>query len=328
MKSTKTTQVTILIVLIFQIFFLSSCLKNFLELPYAVDYYDQPAEGLIQGSDADEELEGSNVHGGYGNDVIFGTEDNDILDGGNGEDSINAGAGDDLIISKSDGREARVGRAYESYRDPQNLINYATKTLHTDQPIKANDVLTGGTGADIFRFITLINAKSNFLEKNNKKNGDIKWMEITLKNTYIHDHWVERLGNDIITDFSTTEGDKIQIIGHTTTVKHVEYLDRNNEGKLNTTVIYLEANQNAAGAHHQDHIGTITVYGDLVKMEHISLNNIPAIGIVKNIKDLNEAKEPRVSEKETEPDRKPSLPSQFKKMGDIETCGNANELDK
>ncbi|MGB1018254.1 MAG: hypothetical protein ACPGVH_04235 [Chitinophagales bacterium] len=181
----------------------ASCDK-FVELPYDVDYYNQPSEGLLQGSDADEKLNGSNIHGGYGNDVIIGTDENDILDGGYGEDSISAGAGNDLLISKSDGREARVGREYTTYRDPQNLINYATKTLNADFPIKANDVLSGGEGADIFRFITLVNAKSSFIEKNKKTNGNIKWMEITLKNTFIHDHWVERIGNDIITDFSSS----------------------------------------------------------------------------------------------------------------------------
>lgn len=68
------------------------------------------------------------------------------------------------------------------------MINYATKTLNTDYPIKANDVLTGGAGVDIFRFITLIIAKSKFVKNNKKSDGDIKWMDITLKNIYIHDH--------------------------------------------------------------------------------------------------------------------------------------------
>ncbi len=289
--------------LLFLIFSFSAC-EKFVELPYNPDSYDQPTDGLLSGNDSDEILTGSNVQGGYGNDQITGTDGDDFLDGGNGEDRVVGGPGNDLIVSRSDGREARVGRSFSAYRDPHGLIDPITKTLHKEQPIKGNDVLVGGPGGDTFRFITLVNAKKKIIENQTKNDGTIKWMKITLQNTYIHDHWVERIGNDIIEDFNKAEGDKIELVGHTATIPHIDHRDINNDG-IKESILYVRSDQNAAGAHHKDYLGTITVFGDIVEKSDISKNNVPAIGIVAHIDDLEEAVSPRVWETDPEPDRIP-----------------------
>ncbi len=284
---------------------LNSCYNDFDVLPNDADYYDQPEALLVLGTDADEKLSGSNVHGGYGDDEITGTAGNDFLDGGRGEDQLFGGEGNDILVSRSDGGEARVGRDYNPYRDPDNLIHPATKTLNPEHPVKGNDVLTGGRGADVFRFIALMNAKEKYLNKHTADDGMLKWMKVAGENTHIHDHWVERIGNDVITDFSRDEGDEIHVVGHTAKVYHAEYKDVDGDGKQET-IIYLECDQNGPGAHHKDHIGTITVFGDLVTEKDIYKNKITAIGIIKNIDNIAEALTPRIYETDIEPDRKPT----------------------
>lgn len=285
------------------LFMFSAC-EKYVDLPYNTDAYAQPTEALLQGNDTNEQLTGTNVHGGYGNDQITGTNGDDFLDGGNGEDRIEGGAGNDLIISKSDGREPRVGRPFSEYRDPDNLIDPVSKTIYKEQPIRGNDVLVGGPGGDTFRFITLVNAKENIIQNHTESDGTIKWMKITLQNTYIHDHWVERIGNDIIEDFNKEEGDKIELVGHTATIPVVEHVDLNGDGVLES-VLYVRSDQNASGAHHKDYLGTITVFGDLVEKSDVSKNNVPAFGIIQNIDNIAEAVEPRVWESDPEPDRIP-----------------------
>lgn len=291
------------------VFILHSCQVEMLDLPYDVNFYDQYPTGLVEGTDEDDEMMGSNIHAGYGNDIVFGTDGNDILDGGHGEDKVDGGDGDDLLISRSDGREPRLGMQYNIYRDPDQLINPATLTLNPGQPIKGDDTLRGGTGADKFRFIITINSKEKFLRKFVKKDGEIKWLRITQLNVNHHDHWIERIGNDLIEDFSKADGDQIEIVGHTININHVEYQDLDGDGSNDQTVIFLMSDQKAMGAHHKDHIGTITVRGDLVEKSDILINSIPAIGIVKNIEDLEEAIGPRKGEPDLRSDPQPSAPS-------------------
>ena len=127
-------------------------------------------DGVLYGTDDDESLDAAThnvnqVHAGYGDDTVTGTMAADTLDGGHGEDSIVGGAGDDLIRSYADGREPVIAQDYTDEDDPNNEINDATRTYYPDQPIEADDVLTGGDGADTFYFRTLINAKRDIILK-------------------------------------------------------------------------------------------------------------------------------------------------------------------
>ncbi|KNG92072.1 LamG-like jellyroll fold domain-containing protein, partial [Pseudaestuariivita atlantica] len=217
---------------------------------------------------------------------------NDIIDGGHGEDVLRGGAGDDLIISRADGREGAV--AYDPNRDEGDPYNELTGgKLYPDQPVPGDDLLHGGDGADIFYFQTLINAKERFIREHTRSDGTINWGRIAGENDNIHDHWLDVLGNDTILDFSRDEGDRIVIEGHTTQIASITYGDINNDGVMDHSIITLYSDQGRnGGAHNDDLLGTITVYGDLVKESDIEHSAAPTYGIVATSDDLDEALEP------------------------------------
>ena len=47
------------------------------------------------------------------------------------------------------------------------------------------------------------------------ENGMIHWHGVAGENDNLHDHWVEAIGNETITDFNRDEGDVIKLTGHT-----------------------------------------------------------------------------------------------------------------
>ena len=59
-------------------------------------------------------------------------------------------------------------------------------------------MLTGGRGADEFRFQTLINAKEEIIRKHTGDDGNIDWAGVAGKNNNAHDHWVDGIGGDDI----------------------------------------------------------------------------------------------------------------------------------
>ena len=106
-----------------------------------------------------------------------------------------------------------------------------------------------------------------------------------MENTNLHDHWVEAVGDDTITDFSRAEGDSIEITGHTVAFT-IEYAQI---GDDMASIIHLFSDQAgqmamsgmggmggmggmAPMAHDQDQLGTITVYGDQITADDITLN--------------------------------------------------------
>ncbi|MEM6463600.1 MAG: LamG-like jellyroll fold domain-containing protein [Pseudomonadota bacterium] len=271
---------------------------------------DDPLDGTT-GSDAingrfgDDTINGlagnDYLQGGYGNDLLNGGTGRDVLDGGHGEDRLTGGDGDDLLISRSDAREPYV--FYDPNRDEGDpdgeLVSAAgdafdddpeNAKLYPDQPIPADDILTGGDGADTFYFQTLINGKEEFLLKHTNDDGTIHWHGVAGENDEVHDHWVDGIGDDVITDYDREEGDKIVIEGHTTYDLNITHHDTNGDGQMDKSVIELFSDQGAnGGAHNHDRLGTITVFGDEVQHDDIIQTAAPAYGIVKSITDLEEA---------------------------------------
>ncbi|MFA3918480.1 LamG-like jellyroll fold domain-containing protein [Ruegeria hyattellae] len=235
------------------------------------------------------------LQGAYGNDTLNGGSGNDILDGGHGEDTLYGGHGNDLLISRADAREPKI--RYDPNRDEGDPLGELTNgKLYPDQPIPADDVLHGGEGSDIFYFQTLINAKERYIEKHTRDDGSINWHGVAGENDKLHDHWVDAIGNDVVLDYDRDEGDRIVIEGHTTEIASITYGDANGDGVMDHSVIALYSDQGKnGGAHNDDWLGKIKVYGDLVKESDIEHTAKPAYGIVHTIDDLNEALKPVTS---------------------------------
>lgn len=211
---------------------------------------------MLNGGSGDDK-----VWGGSGNDNLAGGTGADLLVGGFGADRMDGGNGNDVLLSRSDAGEMVAAQ------DGKTQI-FAAETAAFTQ---TNDSLTGGRGADTFRFEGMVNAKDEIVAKHVNADGTIDWVGVTGENGAVHDHWVDGFGNDTITDFRRSQGDKIEISAHTAEVKSIQYVDANKDGRTDYSLITVISQQGNAGAHDEDLLGTIKVYGDKVKASDIQV---------------------------------------------------------
>jgi Ca2+-binding RTX toxin-like protein len=234
----------------------------------------------VAGKAGNDMLDGGNgndmIWGGSGNDRLSGGSGNDLLVGGFGADHMDGGAGNDVLLSRSDAGEPVAAQDGTT----QIFADETAAFTATD------DVMTGGKGADTFRFEGLVNAKDDIVAKHVNDDGTIDWHGVTGENDNVHDHWVDGFGNDTITDFHRKQGDKIEISAHTAEVKSIEHLDSNGDGRADYSLITVISQQGNAGAHDEDVLGTIKVYGDLVKASDISVDNMSVYGAYEKVGQL------------------------------------------
>jgi Ca2+-binding RTX toxin-like protein len=211
---------------------------------------------MLNGGSGDDK-----VWGGSGNDDLTGGTGNDLLVGGFGSDRMDGGTGNDTLLSRSDAGEMVAAQ------DGKTQIFAAETAAFTAK----NDTMTGGRGGDTFRFELQVNAKDEIVQKHAAADGTIDWVGVTGENNNVHDHWVDGFGNDTITDFNRRQGDKIEISGHTAEVKSIKYVDSNHDGRTDYSLVTVISQQGNAGAHDEDLLGTIKVYGDKVKASDIAV---------------------------------------------------------
>ncbi|MGF1454224.1 MAG: LamG-like jellyroll fold domain-containing protein [Alphaproteobacteria bacterium] len=242
------------------------------------------------------------VLGGYGDDTVDGGTGNDTVIGGAGNDTVNGGAGNDLIISRSDGREPVIAQSFDRDDDPDYDLDFSTRLLYSSQAnMPSDDILTGGAGADDFRIETLINGKEHIINRHVNEDRTINWQGVAGENNDVHDHWVDRIGDDTITDLNLGEGDSLTIAGHTTEVYQVEYSFVDGNNSLDT-ILYLRSNQgNGGGAHNRDILGTVTVLDVELDEDDYTVNAAPFYGIVETIDQYKEAVTPLMLPGETVP---------------------------
>ncbi len=268
------------------------------------EIYGLGGNDTIDGMAGDDTIYGGsgndNVQGGYGDDHIIGGSGNDTLDGGRGNDLVEGGSGNDVLISRADAGEDRAGQLVlgEPSRPDGGSISEEYLKLYdwVDQAIAGDDVLVGGDGADEFRFETVINGKKDIIAEHTNDDRTIDWMGVAGENKYIHNHWVDSLGIDVIADFNKSEGDTISVKGHTTQVE-VDYrtIDTDGDGidddAVSMITVYSQQG-GGGGAHDEDYLGYIIVHGDRVEEDDIETDAMANYGIVETIDDIQEAVAP------------------------------------
>ncbi|MEM9482471.1 MAG: calcium-binding protein [Cyanobacteria bacterium P01_F01_bin.116] len=202
----------------------------------------------------------------HGNDRLRGGDGDDFLQDQLGRDRLIGGDGNDVLVSISDANAPAENTRIVANQDDGNDVDKLVfaKKFYNPDGLDANDRLTGGAGADTFKFDLLMNAPAAIYTQHIQDDGLINWRMdgVAGENDNYHDHWVESIGRDTITDFSGTggEGDKIVITGHTVTYKVLKELD-------SRIVLGVYTDQGGdgvrgGGAHDLDVLGVINVKHD------------------------------------------------------------------
>lgn len=199
------------------------------------------------------------------NDILKGGKGDDILVDQYGSDVLRGGKGNDRLISISDSGTPRENNripAQSSDGNDLEKLRFSQKFFN-NEGLESNDILSGGLGADTFEWNLLINASKSIVEKNTT-DGIINWgMDgVAGENTNYHDHWVDGIGRDVITDFSGSggEGDKIIIKGHT--VQAMLLFEMEEKAVIGLYSDQGNDGERGGGAHDFDVLGKIVVRHD------------------------------------------------------------------
>ena len=135
-------------------------------------------------------------------------------------------------------------------------------------------------------FNFLLNATDEILDKHTRSDGSINWRGVAGENGDVHQHWVEGIGRDTILDYSNQDGDKIILRGHTVEIAGIDYGEDAN-GDYSLISVRSQQGDNG-GAHDEDPLGEIMVYGDLVEFDDIK---VQARGVYDGIDKLDDIQE-------------------------------------
>lgn len=140
--------------------------------------------------DTDENLIGNDTEGLIGQDVINGWSGDDTLEGLKADDVLAGGLDQDILKGGygNDGLNGNLGNDILNGGEGDDTLTGADVVISENETNKPEyDTITGGIGADVFVLGDSVSDKKYW-----SYHGE---------------------GNAIITDFNSTEGDKIQAIG-------------------------------------------------------------------------------------------------------------------
>ena len=200
------------------------------------------------------------------NDKLFSNAGSDILADQYGNDRLKGSDGDDRLISISDSsipsENTNIPPGVED-GDDLDKLDFSNELINP-YDMASKDILTGGSGADTFEWNLLINASKEIVQKHTNDDEVINWgmNGVAGENNNYHDHWVDGIGRDLITDFSGQGGENDQIIirGHTVKVKLLS--EKEKKAKLG---LYSDQGNDGVrgnGAHDFDVLGKILVRHD------------------------------------------------------------------
>src|SRR5919199_2959668 len=174
------------------------------------------------------------ITGGYGNDTISGGDGNDYLWGNYyGNDSISGGAGNDTIYGGYYGNNSLSGDA------GNDTISggYGNDSLYGDY---GNDSLSGGSGNDLINGYNYFDIGTEYDTLTGGTGADTFVLGDSQKIYYgdNYDH-----GFATITDFSSVEGDTIQLFGSSSDY-HLSY---GNYGGSSATDTFIYEDTNSYG---------------------------------------------------------------------------------
>ena len=172
-------------------------------------------DDIITGGQGSDEVYGEGdediLSGGADNDLVRGGEDNDLVFGAGGDDSVYGDEGDDEVSGGSGNDSVYGGEGADT-------IDGVT-TFFSPQPgLGEIDELTGNAGSDVFKLGQISSAETPTVFYDD---GDTATAGT---NDYA-----------LITDFNSSEGDKIELVGD----KSDYFLAASAEGFRSGTAIYL-----------------------------------------------------------------------------------------
>lgn len=179
------------------------------------DFWGGNGNDTIYGENGDDFLGGAAgddvAWGGWGNDNLFGDSGNDTLGGSQGNDTAWAGAGNDLIYGEADHDRLGGGVDHDTiWGGDGNDTIYGYVGDDQVEGGNGEDELWAGTGDDI------VNGGGGRdtiwgVSGNDTINGGTESDRLTGDDGADHFVFVAGHGNDTITDFDITEGDRLRL---------------------------------------------------------------------------------------------------------------------
>ena len=221
------------------------------------------------------------VNGGDGNDLLDAGSGNNVLDGAAGRDTLIGGAGDDMLFGSAgddrlDGGTAGWDRLWggDGNDTIAGLGNGATiwgeggdDLILTRASGGGGAWLTGGGGADTFRFEFALQATPALAATHLAAHGSVDWAGVAADPAAATGAWLLQLGRAWVFDFSQAEGDRIEVSGAGLSVLSVSAWTMA-DGHSNTTVT-LGA---AFGGGAVQAVGEIVVLGDAITAADIRVD--------------------------------------------------------